>query len=79
MPMSRSQLVSLDATSHYHVISRSVRRQFFCGVDFYTGRDFTHRRDWIRTRIFELDEVFAIRLFAYAGMSNHCYLVRSVD
>ena len=79
MPMPRSQLISLDATPNYHVVSRCVRRQFLCGVDLQTGRDFTHRRDWIRTRIFELAEVFAVDVCAYAVMSNHCHLVLSVD
>jgi hypothetical protein len=37
MPMPRSQLISLDATPHYHVVSRCVRRQFLCGVDVQTG------------------------------------------
>ena len=77
--MPRSQNVSLEAAPRYRVVSRCVRRQYLCGVDLQTGRDFTHRRDWIRTRIFELDEVLAIGLYAYAVMSNHCYLVRSVD
>ena len=56
-----------------------MRRQFLCGFDAQTGRDFSHRRDWIRTRIFELTEVFAIDVCAYAVMSNHCHLVLSVD
>ena len=79
MPMPRSQLISLDATPHYHVVSRCVRRQFRCGFDVQTGRDFTHRRDWIRARLFELTEVFAIDVCAYAVMSNHVHLVLSVD
>jgi REP element-mobilizing transposase RayT len=75
MPLPRSEIVSLDATSVYHVVSRCVRRHFLCGVDSLSGKDFSHRREWIRKRIFELAEIFAIDVCSYAVMSNHCHLV----
>ena len=77
--MPRHQLVSLEATSYYHVISRCVRRQHLCGRDLQTGRDFSHRRDWIRARIFELQSVFAIDVCAYAVMNNHFHLILRID
>jgi len=79
MPMSRNQLISLDATPHYHVVSRCVRFQVLCGVDVQTGRDFRHRRDWIRAWDFELAEVFANDLCALAVMSNHYWSPGSVS
>jgi hypothetical protein len=71
MPLPRSEIVSLDATPVYHVVSRCVRRHFLCGADFLTGKDFSHRREWIRLRIFELVEIFAIDVCNYTVMSNH--------
>jgi REP element-mobilizing transposase RayT len=79
MPQARCNQISLEATSTYHCISRCVRRQFLCGLDPRTGRDFSHRRDWIRQRVFELQSVFAIDILAYAVMSNHLHLVLRVD
>ena len=78
MPSPRHRLVSLDATPHYHVVTRCVRRQFLCGFDRDTGRDFSHRRDWIRKRIFELADIFAVDICAYAVMSNHVHLVLTI-
>ncbi len=78
MPQPRCRLVSLEATPYYHVVSRCVRRQFLCGFDRDTGKDFSHRRDWIRERIFKLADIFAVDICAYAVMSNHVHLVLTV-
>jgi len=79
MPQARENQISLDATSTYHCISRCVRRQYLCGKDATTGKDFSHRRDWIRMRIFELQSIFAIDVCAYAILSNHTHLVLCVQ
>ena len=69
MPTPRKQLVSLIDTPWYHVVSRCVRRSWFCGVDPYNGIDYSHRRDWVVTRMEQLVKVFAIDVAAYAVMT----------
>lgn len=78
MPQARKNQISLDATNSYHCISRCVRRQYLCGEDPLTGKDFSHRRNWIRARIFGLSEIFAIEICSYAVMSNHLHIVLRV-
>ena len=72
---ARSQIVVEDEVGVYHCIARCVRRAFLCGVDPYTGQDFSHRKDWILDRMRELAGLFAIEVCDYSVMSNHLHLV----
>ena len=74
MAYPRSQLVSVEEPGFFHCVSRCVRRAFLCGFDQHSGKNFEHRRQWIEDRIFELAESFAVSVYAYAVMSNHCGL-----
>jgi hypothetical protein len=43
MPTARKNLISLDATPYYHIVTRCVRRTFLCGFDD-KGNNYEHRR-----------------------------------
>jgi REP element-mobilizing transposase RayT len=72
---ARGQIVVEDEVGVYHCIARCVRRAFLCGVDPYTGKDYSHRKEWILDRVRELAGLFAIEVCGYCVMSNHLHLV----
>jgi hypothetical protein len=63
---ARRQIVVEDTVGVYHCIARCVRRAFLCGVDPYTGRDYSHRKEWILDRMRELAGLFAIEVCGYS-------------
>ncbi|MBS0287006.1 MAG: transposase [Proteobacteria bacterium] len=79
MTAPRYTKIDLDATRYYHCMTRCVRRSYLCGRDMHTGQDFEHRKGWLVTRIKQLSSIFAIKICAYAVMSNHYHLVLYVN
>jgi len=78
MTYPRSHLIDPEGGT-YHVCSRCVRRAFLFGVDEKTGKDFSHRRDWLEKRMLELSEIFTVSVYAYAVMSNHYHMVLRME
>lgn len=79
MTIARCEQIDLEATPYYHVMNRCVRRSFLCGFDELTQTDYSHRKSWIVDRLKFLASIFAIKICAYAIMSNHYHVVLYVD
>lgn len=79
MATPRSKLVDSRTPLFYHIVSRCVRGAFLTGKDKRTGRDYTHRKQWIIDRIKHLAPSFAVDVYGYAIMSNHFHLVIYYD
>lgn len=78
MTLPRRQLISLEETPYYHIVSRCVRRAFLCGFDEKTNTSYEYRKQWVENRIRILSSVFAVDICSYAVMSNHYHLVVKV-
>ncbi len=79
MTTARKELLSVDATSYHHCVSRCVRRSYLCGKDAQTGACYEHRRRWIGQKIYALTHVYCIDICPYAIMSNHYHLVVNIN
>ena len=72
---ARREIVREGEPGIFHCWSRCVRRAFLLGKDPLTGRDNSHRRDWIIDRLELLAANFAIDVAFLAILSNHFHLV----
>ncbi len=75
MTKPRAEIVIENESGVYHCTSRCVRRAFLCGIDRFTGKDFSHRKNWIKTRLQKLAETFSVQILGYAVMSNHLHVI----
>ena len=75
---TRREDTIVEEESCYHCISRCVRRAYLYGNDSYSGKNYDHRKDWIRDRLKFLVNVFSIEVLACALMDNHLHaLIRT--
>ncbi len=74
MATPRKYLIDPERPLLYHLVSRCVQRAFLCGVDPLTGKDHSHRKQWLIDRLHFLVQHFAVDLYGYSVMSNHFHL-----
>jgi len=79
MTKARKSIINVNDTPYYHCMGRCVRRAFLCGVDSFSGKDFSHRKQWIVDKLAELSDVYLIDVCACAVMSNHYHLILKIN
>ena len=72
---ARREIVRDGEVGVYHCWGRCVRRAFLCGDDPPSGRNFDHRRDWLRDVQRQFAALFGVEICFHAEMSNHLHLV----
>ncbi len=72
MTVARNKIIN-NQTDIYHCISRCVRRAYLYGYDSVTGKNYDHRKLWIRERLQLLVKIFSIEVLQYAIMDNHTH------
>ncbi len=71
----RREIIDEHAVGIYHCVQRCVRRAFLCGRDSVTGKNYEHRKEWIRSRLEFLAGQFAIDVLDYSVLDNHLHVV----
>ncbi len=64
MPQARKTQISITDTPFYHCTGRCVRKSFLFGEDIQTGKDYSHRKEWVTDRLRELAKSFTIDVCA---------------
>lgn len=69
MTVARSQLVDVNVSPRYHVISKTVRRAWLLSE----GQE--DRKQWIEDRLRELSGVFAVEIAGFAVLDSHLHVL----
>ena len=72
---ARKEIVRDGEPGLFHCWSRCVRRAYLLGKDPLTGRNHTHRRQWVFERLELLAANFVIDTCFFAVLANHLHLV----
>ena len=73
--VNRREILSASEIQVVHCVNRCVRRGFLCGVDELTGKNYEHRRQWMRNRLEFLAGIFGVDVLGFSVMSNHLHVI----
>lgn len=73
--LNRSEICAGGEAQMFLLINRCVHRKFLCGKHRLSGKDYSHRKEWIRERLEELAGIFGIDILGFEVMSDHFQVV----
>ena len=73
--VNRREVLSEGEIQVVHCVNRCVRRGFLCGVDELTGKNYEHRRQWMRNRLEFLAGIYGVDVLGFSVMSNHLHVI----
>ena len=79
MTIARRDIVPEGTAGAFHCTVRCVRQARLCGQEEVSGRNYDHRKEWIRDRLRLLAGIFAVDVAGYAAMSNHLHTIVRTD
>lgn len=71
----RRELFTSDEVCIVHVVQRCVRRVRLAGKDHESGKDYSHRKEWIQVKLEALASAFGIDVLGFSILSNHIHAI----
>ena len=73
--IARKQIYDQHEVGVYHCFSRCVRRAFLCGKDEYTGKDYSHRKQWLEELLELAATYYVVDVLAFGILDNHFHVM----
>lgn len=72
---ARGEVFTPDQIATVHVMNRVVRRCFLMGIDPVSGKNYSHRKDWLEEKLERVAACFGIDCLNFSILSNHFHLI----
>ena len=79
MTIARHRLIDVETTTFYHCIAHCARHNYLAGFDEALNKNVDYRKGWVKQRMTQMAQAFAIEICAFAIMSNHYHLVLHIN
>ncbi len=73
--VNRREIFAQDEIQAFHLVNRCVRRTRLFGKEKKSGKDYSHRKQWIRERLEVLAGIFGLDILGFAVLSNHLHVI----